>query len=420
MDSTRAVDLLLRRPWEDPRVSYRRVPYATLSYDEAEIQAVTDVLRSGPEALRIGKNVQAMEERVAALFGKRFGVATSSGSAALFLAVDLLDLRSGDEVITSPLTFSTDLAPIIRAGGVCVFVDVEPDSFQIDVDAIEAATTERTKALLVPNLGGNAPDWDRLRAIADAHSVVLIEDSCDALGSTLRGTPTGTRSDITVTSFSLAHILTTAGQGGMILIDDERLRDKCLTLRGWGRRSERQLYGSKITRNLWEDLDGVSYDSTFIFDEVGWNFLPNELNAAFGVQQLDKLDLYRERRRANCARYVECMSRYPDKFVLPRITDGLDTVWLSFCFLIQPDAGFGRSDLQEFLEARGIDTRVIWTGNAARQPMMRNAPYCVPAGGLPNADRAMSHGMSLPCGHGLDPADVDHVVTSLEEFVAAR
>ena len=103
----------------------------------------------------------------------------------------------------------------------------------------------------------------------------------------------------------------------MILVDDERLRDKCLTLRGWGRRSERQLYGSRITRNLWEDLDGVSYDSTFIFDEVGWNFLPNELNAAFGVQQLDKLDLYRERRRVNCARYVDCMSRYPGTFILP-------------------------------------------------------------------------------------------------------
>jgi CDP-6-deoxy-D-xylo-4-hexulose-3-dehydrase len=401
-------------------VSYRRVPYATLAYDESEIQAVTDVLRSGPEALRIGKNVQAMEERVAALVGKRFGVATSSGSAALFLAVDLLELKAGDEVITSPLTFSTDLAPIIRAGGVCAFVDVEPDTFQIDVDAIEAAVTDRTKALLVPNLGGNAPDWDRLRAIADAHSLMLIEDSCDALGSSLRGAPTGTRSDISVTSFSLAHILTTAGQGGMLLVDDEGLRDRCLTLRGWGRRSERQLYGSRITRNLWENLDGVSYDSTFIFDEVGWNFLPNELNAAFGVQQLDKLDAYRERRRANCARYVECMAQYPGLFVLPRITDGLDTVWLSFCFLIHPQAGFGRPDLQEFLEARGVDTRVVWTGNAARQPMMRNAAHRVPPTGLPNADLAMSHGMSLPCGHGLEAADIDHVVRCLDEFARGR
>jgi CDP-6-deoxy-D-xylo-4-hexulose-3-dehydrase len=398
----------------------RRVPYATLAYDEAEIQAVTDVLRAGPDALRIGKNVQEMEERVAALFGKRFGVATSSGSAALFLAIDLLDLQPGDEVITSPLTFSTDLAPIIRAGGACVFVDVETDTFQIDVDAIEAAVTERSKALLVPNLAGNAPDWDRLRQIANKYSLVLIEDSCDALGSTLHGTPTGTRSDITVTSFSLAHILTTAGQGGMIVVDEEELRDRCLTLRGWGRRSERQVYGSKITRNLWADVDGVTYDSTFIFDEVGWNFLPNELNAAFGVKQLDKLDEYRARRRDNCAKYVDCMAKYPEHFVLPRVADGLDTVWLSFCFLIHPQAGFVRSDLQEFLEERGIDTRVVWTGNAARQPMMKNATYRVPPSGLPNADLAMANGMSLPCGHGLDPDDIDYVTACIEEFVAAR
>ena len=400
--------------------TFRRVPYATLAYDEAEIEAVTDVLRAGPEALRIGRHVQEMEERVAALFGKRYGIATSSGSAALFLAVDLLHLQPGDEVITSPLTFSTDLAPIIRAGGVCVFVDVEPDTFQIDVEAIAAAVSDRTKALLVPNLGGNAPDWDRLREVADAHGLVLIEDSCDALGSTLRGTPTGTRSDITVTSFSLAHILTTAGQGGMILVDDEQMRDHVLTLRGWGRRSERQLYGSKLTRNLWQNVDGIAYDSTFIFDEVGWNFLPNELNAAFGVRQLDKLDDFRAKRRENCARYVACMGNYPDRFVLPRVTDGLDTVWLSFCFLIAPQAGFMRADLQAFLEERGIDTRVVWTGNAARQPMMKNAAYRVPPAGLPNADLAMAYGMSLPCGHGLEPDDVAHVVAGIDSFIVTR
>src|ERR1700712_263924 len=222
----------------------RRILYATAAYDEAEIDAVMAVLRGGPNALRIGKNVREMEERVSELFGKKFGVLVSSGSAALFLAIDLINLQPGDEVITSPLTFSTDLSPLIRANAVPVFVDIEPDTFQIDVDKIEAEITARTKAMLVPNLAGNAPDWDRLRDIADARHLTLIEDSCDALGATLRGTPTGTRSHISVTSFSLSHILTTAGQGGMVLLDDDSLRDRCLTLRGWGRRSERQLYGS--------------------------------------------------------------------------------------------------------------------------------------------------------------------------------
>src|SRR6476620_7050055 len=134
----------------------------------------------------------------------------NSGSSALYLAVELLDLPAGSEVLTSPLTFSTDVAPLVRAGLVPVFVDVEPDTYNVDVDAIEPMISPRTRAVLVPNLIGNVPDWDRIRAIADAHGLQVIEDSCDALGSTLRGTPTGSRSDISVTSLALAHVITAA------------------------------------------------------------------------------------------------------------------------------------------------------------------------------------------------------------------
>jgi CDP-6-deoxy-D-xylo-4-hexulose-3-dehydrase len=399
----------------------RRILYATAAYDEAEIDAVLGVLRGGPNALRIGKNVREMEERVAELFGKRNGVLVSSGSAALFLAIDLLNLQPGDEVITSPLTFSTDLSPLIRADAVPVFVDIEPDTFQIDVDRIEAEITPRTKALLVPNLAGNAPDWDRLRDIADAHQLVLIEDSCDALGTTLRGTPTGTRSHISVTSFSLSHILTTAGQGGMVLLDDDELRDRCLTLRGWGRRSERQLYGStRGDRDFWTELDGLRYDNLFIFDEPGWNFLPNEINAAFGVEQLKKLPANRKRRQANFERYMAFLTKHPDRFIAPRQTEGLDTAWLSFCFLLHPEAGFTRSDLQAYLEPRGIDTRVVWTGNAARQPMMKTANFRVPTAGLPNADSLMEYGILLPCGQALTDDDVDFVTGHLQGFLDQR
>jgi CDP-6-deoxy-D-xylo-4-hexulose-3-dehydrase len=142
-----------------------------------------------------------------------------------------LGLEPTDEVITSSVTFSTDVAPLLRAGLVPVFVDVEFDTYQIDVDQIESANSDRTKAILVPNLIGNCPDWDRIRSIADAHGLQVIEDSCDCLGATLRGTPTGTRSDISVTSFALSHIITAAGTGGMVCLDDEALADRCLLLR---------------------------------------------------------------------------------------------------------------------------------------------------------------------------------------------
>jgi CDP-6-deoxy-D-xylo-4-hexulose-3-dehydrase len=183
----------------------RRIEYAGSVHDEEEIDAVVEVLRGGATALRIGRNVRDFEQQIAALFGKRRGIMCNSGSSALYLAVELLALTPGDEIITSAVTFSTDVAPMVRAGLVPVFVDVEADTYNIDVDAIEAAISPRTKAILAPNLIGNAPDWDRIREIADRHSLAVVEDSCDALGATLRGTPTGTRADVSVTSFAHHH-----------------------------------------------------------------------------------------------------------------------------------------------------------------------------------------------------------------------
>ena len=272
------------------RPDQRRIEYSGSVHDEEEIEAVVEVLRGGPSALRISKNVKAFEQGVAEYFGKRRGIMVNSGSSALYLAVELLGCEPGDEVITSSVTFSTDIAPLVRAGLVPAFVDVEPDTFNIDVDGIEAMISPRTKAILVPNLIGNCPDWDRIRAIADAHGLKVIEDSCDALGAKLRGTPTGTRSDISVTSFALAHVITAAATGGMVLLDDDDLVDRCVLLRRWGRRSETQFYGSKKgDKRFFTEVDGIEYDNLFIFDEVGWNFEPCEISAAFGVVQLRKL-----------------------------------------------------------------------------------------------------------------------------------
>src|ERR1035441_1042414 len=209
----------------------RRIDYAGSVHDEREIEAVVEVLRGGPTALRIGKNVKAMEARVATLFAKRRGVMCNSGSSALYLAVEVLGLDPGDEIVTSAVTFSTDVAPMVRAGIVPAFVDVTPDTFQIDVDGIEQMIGPKTKAILAPNLIGNAPDWDRIAEIADRHGLVVVEDSCDALGLTLRGTPTGARADISLTSFALSHLITAAGTGGMVCFDDDALADKALLLR---------------------------------------------------------------------------------------------------------------------------------------------------------------------------------------------
>jgi CDP-4-dehydro-6-deoxyglucose reductase, E1 len=394
-----------------------RVVYARSVHDEAEINACLEVLRGGPFALKIGKNVAEMERKVADLYGKELGLMCNSGSSALYLALELLDLPKGSEVITSPLTFSTDVSPIVRGGWVPVFVDVEPDTYNVDVSKIEALVTDKTKAILLPNLAGNAPDWDAVRAIADRHDLKVIEDSCDCIGTTLRGTKTGTRSDITVTSFAMSHILTCAGNGGMVCLDDVALRDKGLMLRRWGRRSEPHLFGSAGTGRVFrEELDGVAYDNDFIFDVLPWNFEPSELGAAFGLVQLSKLDTNYRRRAEIFDAFNGAFGSYPQLFRLPRQHPEFHTAWLCYPITIQPDAAFARSDLQEHLESDGIDTRTVWSGNVTRHPMMRNVTYRVPEDGLPFADEVFERGMSLGMSHGTTEEELNHVVKSIHEF----
>src|SRR5438477_3128134 len=183
-----------------------------------------------------------MRHNTAEQLSKRHRVMVNSGSSALRLAIDLLYLGPGDEIITSVLCFSTDIAPMVQSGIVPVLVDVEPDTYQIDVDRIEEMIGPRTKAIMTPNLVGNCPDWDRIRAVADAHGLLVLEDSCDVLDSWLRGTRTGLRSHISVTSFARTHAITAAGNGGMIGVDDAEWFDQTLMRRRWGRRSETYLF----------------------------------------------------------------------------------------------------------------------------------------------------------------------------------
>lgn len=399
----------------------RRIEYAGSVHDEREIEAVVAVLRGGATALRIGRNVRAFEAGVAELFGKRRGIMCNSGSSALYLAVELLGLQPGDEVVTSAVTFSTDIAPIVRAGLVPVFVDVEPDTYNVDVAAIESMIGPRTRAILIPNLIGNVPDWDAIRSIADTRGLAVVEDSCDALGSTLRGTPTGTRSDVSVTSFALSHIITAAGTGGMVCVDDDERADRCLLLRRWGRRSETQLFGSRkgVDTRFFSALDdGLEYDNLFIFDELGWNFEPSELSAAFGLVQLDKLPDNLARRKRNFARLSSLFARRPDVFVLPRTTADVDTAWHMFPVQIRPESGVRRAAFQQHMESNGVDTRMVWTGNAVRQPAFKGVAHRAPPGGLPNADRVMEHGLVLPSNHNLTDDDVDYVWATAEAFLA--
>jgi CDP-6-deoxy-D-xylo-4-hexulose-3-dehydrase len=383
-------------------------------HDQREIDAVLEVLREG--ILDLGPRVLEFERRGAELLAKRHGVMVNSGTSALWLAVDLLGCEPGDEVVTSPLTFSSDIAPLVRSGIVPAFVDVEPDTFQIDVDGIEAMIGPRTKAILTPNLVGNCPDWDRIRAIADAHGLLVVEDSCDVLDSYLRGSRTGLRSHISVTSFARSHAMTAAGNGGLIAVDDDEWFDQTLVRRRWGRRSETYLFGSRRGSDdrFGPLADGTPYDLMFVFDDMGYNFEPSEIMAAYGLVQMDKLHEFNRRRRHAFSAIDAAFAKHDDKVIHPRTGDGVDTTWMRYCFLLAD--GIDRVATQEHFLSRSIPTRMVWTGNILRQPGFAGIAHRAPGGGLPGCDRVMDRALSLPAHHGLTSDDIGHLVDAVTEW----
>jgi CDP-6-deoxy-D-xylo-4-hexulose-3-dehydrase len=391
-----------------------RVNYGQSVYGEKEIAAVVDVMRTSTQ---MGRAVRSMEERVAALFAKRHGIMVNSGSSANYLAVEMLQLPQGAEVITPALTFATTVAPIVRAGLVPAFVDVAEATYNIDVDAIERMISPKTRAVMIPSLIGNLPDWDRIRAIADAHGLFVIEDSCDTLGATIKGTSTGKRSDVSTTSFYGSHVITAAGNGGMLCVDDDELARRARLMRSWGRTSSLFIDSESVENRFNIDIDGFSYDAKFVFEALGFNLEPSEMGAAFGLVQLDRLEENIAARERNFAAQLAFFKQYEDWFVLPRQLPESRSGWLAFPLTIRPDAPFTRRDMQIFLERRDIQTRPVFTGNILRQPAMKDVNSRVSDRGYPVADDVMRGGILLACHHGLTPEQLDHIHASFCEFV---
>ncbi|MBF0354209.1 MAG: aminotransferase class I/II-fold pyridoxal phosphate-dependent enzyme [Alphaproteobacteria bacterium] len=393
-----------------------RVFYGQAIYGEEEIAAVTDVLRNQSLALMTGPKVASFEAKIAALFGKRHGLMVNSGSSANLLAFAALDLPKGAEVITPALTFATTVAPLIQLGLVPVFCDVEADSYVVDPRRVEALIGPKTRALMIPNLIGNLPDWVELRRIADRHGLYVIEDSCDTLGATVCGRPTGALADISVTSFYASHVVTAAGFGGMVSMNDERLARRATLLRGWGRSSSLMGESESIDDRFMAEVDGIPYDSKFIFEGIGYNFLPSEISAAFGLAQLEKLEGFIQTREANFKALLGFFSNYQDWFILPRQRADVRTGWLAFPLIVKDDAPFTRRDLQIHFEKADIQTRTVFTGNILRQPGFKNVAHRADAAGFANADRVMRGGMLIGCHQGLDAKSLAYVEENFRAF----
>jgi CDP-6-deoxy-D-xylo-4-hexulose-3-dehydrase len=246
---------------------------------------------------------------------------------------------------------------------------------------------------------------------------MVIEDSADILGAKLNDVSAGSYSDWSITSFYGSHIINGAGNGGMIVTSDKSIADKCSLLRSWGRSSSLFVESEAIENRFNVHLEGIQYDAKFVFEELGYQLEPSEISAAFALVQFNKLDKNMELRNKHFDSHLKFLSKYSQYFSLPKQNPKAYTCWLAFPMIVKKDAPFSRTDMQIFLEKRNIQTRVVFTGNVLRQPMMKNVKYVGNADDFVNADRVMKQGILLACHHGLDNEMIDHLYQSIDLFI---
>jgi CDP-6-deoxy-D-xylo-4-hexulose-3-dehydrase len=392
-----------------------RVSYAKAVYGTEEREAVAYTLASG-RPLVGGVLTRGFEREIAGLFGKRHGVFVNSGSSANLLAVELLDLPPGSEVITPVLTFATTVAPLLQKGLVPVFVDVEPDTYQANLDHVDLLIGKQTRAFMIPLLLGNIPDMARLKGLTNDGEYLFIEDSCDSLGGTFCGIATGAYSDLSTTSFYASHVITAGGTGGMVMMNDYAWADRARILRGWGRRTEILADSEDVAARFSGHLSGFRYDGKFIFEEVGYNLLGSEMSAAFGLEQLKKLDVFTKARSANFAALYDFFRQYEEWFLLPRSHPDAVPTWLAFPLTIREKAPFTRLEFVLHLEQHGIQTRPIFTGNILRQPGFRKLAERARSE-YPAADAIMQRGLLLGCHHGMTGEELEYVKEIITGFL---
>ena len=396
--------------------NFEKISYAQTVYGKEEVDAVIKCLS---ESTQMGNYSRKFEKKIANLFDKKYCLYVNSGSSALYIGVEAFEFPSGSEVITPALTFSTSVGCIVKNNLIPVFVDVEPLTYCIDVSQIEAQITDKTVAILAPNLMGNLCDWPKIRTIADKYNLIVIEDSADTLGAKINHKSSGFYSDMSITSFYGSHIINCAGNGGALAINDDKVMERAKLLRSWGRSSSLFDEASEKIENRFNiKLEGIDYDAKYVFEKIGYNLEGNEVGAAFGLAQLEKLNTNIKIRRENFNRQCDFFSKYPNYFSNPEEIKGSQTAWLAFPLLIKKNAPFKRKEMQIYFEKQNIQTRVVFTGNVMRQPMCNGINFKAVDGGCPNADEVMRFGILLPVHHGLTEKMFNRFHSTIDKFIS--
>lgn len=402
------------------------VPVSGKVIDADDLSAVVDSALDG--WFTTGRWAKDFERKLARFVGVRLASLVNSGSSANLVALSALTspklgeraLKPGDEVITVAAGFPTTVNPIFQNRLVPVFVDVTVPTYEIDVRMLEGARSERTRAVMVAHTLGNVFDLDAVTAFCKRHNLWLVEDCCDALGSTWRGRKVGTFGDIATVSFYPAHHITT-GEGGAVLTDKPALQVLIDSFRDWGRDCWCEPGKDNTCGKRFEWQLGTlpcGYDHKYTYSHVGYNLKATDMQAALGASQIAKLPEFIARRKENFAHLRSAFATLNDVLILPEATENADPSWFGFPIGVKPDAPFTRNQLTGALEAAGIGTRLLFAGNLTRQPAYEGLEFRI-VGDLVNTDFVMNNVFWVGVFPGLTREMLDYVVEVATKYVAA-
>lgn len=409
-----------------------RISYASRVYDEKEMQSLTDAMLDF--WLTTGRFSNEFEKSFAEWIGVKYAHLVNSGSSANLIAFSVLtapelgerQIKKGDEVITVACGFPTTINPIIQYGAVPVFLDVTVPQYNIDVEQLEAAYTEKTKAVMIAHTLGNPFDLKAVKEFCDKHNLWLVEDNCDALGSkyTIDGETrfTGTWGDIGTSSFYPPHHMT-MGEGGAVYTNNPLLNRLILSYRDWGRDCICVSGQDNLCGHRWDGQFGElpkGYDHKYTYSHFGYNLKVTDLQAAVGVEQLKKFPSFIERRKHNWARLHAALEDIQDKIILPEPAENSDPSWFGFLISVRPETGLNRNDVTKYIESKNVQTRLLFSGNIIKQPCfneIRGTDAYRVVGNLENSDFVVNNTFWVGVYPGMTDAMIDYMAQVIKEAV---